>query len=376
MPSLPEASIRIDDAAGSFATGVDRIVVISPVATSADTTPRSFASTQSLLDQHAYSQGASYVATHIQDTGKPVVFVGIPIATAGTAGQLDTSTVTGTCNITVTAAASGYLEEVDGILTVVTGGTVGTAGIVLSLSLDGGTTEKTIKLGTATSYTVPYLGIVLNFQTGGTLVVDDVFRFRTTAPMWDSAGLLAARTALAAQLKLSRSWMVIGEVPTDTLATVITTAVNAYESENDRFVYARTNIKDRSPLARMSKSKVSMVGSPSVTFAEVGATGDTVTRATGSFVTDGFLAGMWVVVTGTASNNGPRGRSDERREDRRVRRPDLRRGGRHRRHHHAFARLVDRGRLRGGRHHRDRRHRVQQHHGSDRGAVGHGHHAR
>ena len=41
----------------------------------------------------------------------------------------------------------------------------------------------------------------------------------------------------------------------------------------------------------------------SMTFAEVGATGDTITRATGSFITDGFVAGDTIRVTGSSSNN-------------------------------------------------------------------------
>src|SRR5690348_18211247 len=43
---------------------------------------------------------------------------------------------------------------------------IGTAGITFDLSLDGGRTTKRIRLGTATSYTVPYLGITINFGAG------------------------------------------------------------------------------------------------------------------------------------------------------------------------------------------------------------------
>lgn len=41
----------------------------------------------------------------------------------------------------------------------------------------------------------------------------------------------------------------------------------------------------------------------SVTFAEVGGTGDTITRVGGSFVTDGFKPGMLLTSSGTSSNN-------------------------------------------------------------------------
>jgi hypothetical protein len=303
MANLPEATVTIDDEAGAFAGPTGYAVVVAPVATSADTTPRVYASTASLLDQHDYAPGVGYTALHIEKTKLPILFVGIPVATAGAVTHTDTSAVTGTCKISVAAGPSGILEEVDGIVEVSNGGTVGTSSIVISLSCDGGRTYKTVRLGTATTYTIPYLGIVLSFASGGTLVTDDVYRFRTSAPMWDNTGLTAARVALAAQQKLARSFVIVGEVPTDTFATYVTTQVNAYETANDRFVYARVNIKDRLPLPKMSKAKWTMSGSPSVTFAEVGGTGDTITRATGSFVTDGAQVGDRITVSGTASNN-------------------------------------------------------------------------
>lgn len=46
-----------------------------------------------------------------------------------------------------------------------------------------------------------------------------------------------------------------------------------------------------------------MQGGPTVTFAEVGATGDTITRSFGSWTDDGFEAGDEITVTGSASNN-------------------------------------------------------------------------
>jgi hypothetical protein len=53
----------------------------------------------------------------------------------------------------------------------------------------------------------------------------------------------------------------------------------------------------------MSQVQVKMSGGSNVTFAEVGATGDTITRATGNFITDGFVPEMRVSVAGSASNN-------------------------------------------------------------------------
>lgn len=301
MADLPEANVTVDDEAGGFAGGTGYAVVLACVAENDDITPRVFASGKGLLDQHGYAAGASYVASHIDETGKPVVFVGLPIATAGFAGSFDSSGVTGTSKITVAGGTDGILEEVDGVVTVVAGGTVGTDQITFTLSLDGGRTEKLVRLGTASSYTVPYVGIVISFGSG-TLVAADEYTFRTHAPKWDNDGLTAARRALAKQRKLSRSWLVIGDLPSSTYAGYVTTQVNAYETANKRFTYARASVNDRR-LAKMSKRRVSMVGQPQLTFAEVGATGDTITRDTGSWVTDGFQVGDCITVAGSLSNN-------------------------------------------------------------------------
>lgn len=301
MAELPNASVRIDDQAGAFSSGVNYAIVLACVALNADSTPRVYASAKSLTDQHGYSQGASYVAKHITKTRKPVIFVGMPIATPGFAGSFDSSGITGTCRMSVSAGANGYLEEVDAKIRTITGGTIGTAGIVLGVSMDDGRSEVSVRLGTATSYTVPHLGIVIAFGAG-TLVAGDVFTFRTHAPMWDSAGLTAARTALAAQTKQARTFMVIGDLPTSAFATNVTTEANAYDTSNKRFIKARVSVKDRR-LAKMSRSKVAMTGSPTLTFAEVGATGDTVTRSAGSWLDDGFAVGYVVTIAGSVSNN-------------------------------------------------------------------------
>lgn len=296
MADLPEASVTIDDEAGAFGGGTGYAVVIGCVELNDDITPRVFASTKSLIAQHGYSSAVDYAAMHFEATKKPIVFVGLPKATAGSIGSNDPTGVAGTSVITVAAGANGVLEEVDAILTVVTGGTIGTNGIVLSLSLDGGRTEKTIRLGTANSYTVPYVGVVINFAAG-TLVAQDVYTFRTNAPMWDSTGLSTARAALAAQQKLSRSWVIVGDLPDSTHAGYVTTQANAYETSHDRYIYARCSVRDR----RLGKK--SMIAAQTLTFAEVGATGDTITRSAGSWLEDGFRAGDTIVVAGTVSNN-------------------------------------------------------------------------
>lgn len=294
MPNLPEASVVIDESAGALAGASGYCVVMAPVALSADTTPRVFSSPKGILSLHGYSAGADYVAHHIQRTRKPVIFIGLPIATAGTIGSLDVSGVTGSSVITVTADTNGVLEEVDASLTVVNGGVIGTDQISFDLSLDGGETTVRVRLGTANTYTIPFVGLVLNFGAGN-LVAEDFASFRSKAPMWNGAGITAARTALAAQQNLARSWMVIGDMGVSSLASAVVSEANNYETSNQRFTYARTQVTDLLPLAKKSKVAVE-----TLTFA---ATGHTITRSAGDFLKDGFAIGQSVSITGTTSNN-------------------------------------------------------------------------
>lgn len=302
MATIPSANVSISATAGALAGGTGYHVVIAPVKTSADATARVFSNGTDILAQHDYAPGVDYAAMFIEGTGKPVIFVGIAIATQGTIGRKDASGVTGTSAITVAAGSSGPLEEVDAIFTVTTGGTIGTTGIKATISLDGGRTTKAISLGTATSYAIPYTDVTLSFAAG-TLVAGDEYTFKTTAPMWDNAGLALAKAALASQQKLSRTWMIVGDVTNATFAGYVATQINAYETSNKRFALARAQVRDRLPLAALSRTTVRMSGTPTVTFAEVGATGDTITRSTGSFISDGFVAGQAVTVALSASNN-------------------------------------------------------------------------
>lgn len=303
MAELPSANVTIDDEAGALAGGVDYITIFAAVAQSPDAKPRVFGSTKSLLAQHGYAPGVDYAALHFEETGKPVIFIGLPIVTQGAVGRIDNSHMgASTSAISVAAGASGALEETDGIVTVLQGGVVGTDQIILGLSLDGGLSSKTVRIGTATSYVIPYVGLTLNLSAGS-LVAGAYYTWASTAPRWDQAGLAAARAALAKQQKQARSWLIVGDLTATIDATNILTEVNGYETANNRFVFARAQLRDRLPLAALSKLTWQMTGTPTLTFVNVGASGDTITRSSGSWIADGFAVGDVVTVTGSVSNN-------------------------------------------------------------------------
>lgn len=300
MATLPSATTRINDQSGGVATGTELIAVWAPVPTLADCTPRLYSSAAAILQNHGYSAGADYAAEHIAQTSKPVLFVPLPIETAGSVGRFNSSGNTGTSVVSCAAAPGGVQEETDGVVKIVSGGTIGTSSIVVAISCDGGRNFKTIKLGTGNSYTIPYVGLVLSFGAGTLVAGDTVLSWHSTAPLSGPTGQALARTNIAKQLLLNRSWLLIGDVSVKGDTDAMVNAVNTYETDCERYTQLKMSMRDRLPLASLSQAPARMTGNPNLTFA---ATGFTVTRSAGSFLTDGFAVGDTVTFSGTTSNN-------------------------------------------------------------------------
>ena len=301
--SLPSASTRLQVQAGSAPSSTDLIAVWGCCVSNADNVPRLYSSTKAMTDAHGYCEAAEYVALHMQDAAKPVLFVPLAISTAGTVGRFNASGNTGSSVVSCAAGGSGALAETDGELTVITGGTIGTDQIVLGLSLDGGETVKPVRLGTASSYTIPNVGLVLSFAAGTLVAGDTALTWHSTAPLPDFTALAAALAVMGAQNRVTRSWLFVGDLTALNQGQGIQTQADAYETTWERYVYAKAQVRDRLPQASLSQVRARTTGVFNTTFLEVGATGDTITRSAGSFVTDGFVAGDTIRVTGSASNN-------------------------------------------------------------------------
>lgn len=302
--SLPSATTRIkDESSGGLATGTDLCAVWSPCADNADGLPRLYSSVQDAYDTHGYCPGLDYGALHVQETGKPFLFLPLAIVTPGTVGRFNTAGNTGTSVCSVAVGGDGALDETDGIVKVANTSTVtvGTDQVVLLISCDGGRNYKTVKLGTATTYTIPYFGLVLSFTVGTLKAGETVLTWHSVAPLSDSTAIAAAKVLLVEQSKLTRRWLYTDEISaTAGNLTAIKSAVDTYETANERYNLVKCCLRDRQPQASMSQILNRMTGSPAITFAEVGATGDTITRASGSFVSDGFTTGDTIVVAGSS----------------------------------------------------------------------------
>lgn len=301
MTDMPRATLTVEEAGGSVATGTGICTVIAPCALHADKIPRTWVSTAALLAYHGFCDGVDYGALHVGETKKPIQFVGVPIDVPGAVSRVNTSGNTGSSVVSVSAGANGVMAEHTGKLTVITGGTVGTSQIVLGLSCDGARTTKRVKLGQNTSYTIPYLGVVLGFTVGTLVAGDTIAEWEGSSPLCDMDDLATVRANLAETDTVSRHWILIGDLQSSTQANAVLAQVNLYQTTHDRYAVCRASAYDRLPLAELSHT-VARMSTATVTFANVSST-DTITRGSGSFVSDGFHSGGWIRITGSTSNN-------------------------------------------------------------------------
>lgn len=97
----------------------------------------------------------------------------------------------------VTASGAAYDDYYVQIL-VVTGGTIGVAGITFRVSLDAGRNfGPVLALGTAATYAIPNTNVTLAFAAG-TMLAAQTESLKTTAPQWAVADVLACLNAFAA----------------------------------------------------------------------------------------------------------------------------------------------------------------------------------
>lgn len=236
VPSLQITTL--DGALGVLPASAGRpyaCVGISSAGTAA--TPATYARKEDVVSAFGTGPLVEDACYHIQRTGKPVLCVK---AASGTDGGYGTPVngITGTSVVTVTASVKPY-DMYDFIFEVITGGTRGTAGITYRTSLDGGESwTPTTALGTDVAIVTPYGNVGLSFAAG-TLVANDRFSVRTTAPLVDGTTLLAALTALG---QSTQNWEIahIGGAVSATLAGVIETWMTglAASSKNRSYVFS------------------------------------------------------------------------------------------------------------------------------------------
>lgn len=161
-------------------------------------------------------------------TGRPVIITRTGTTTVGAYTNLVTSGVLGTSVVTNNAATEP-VDDFEAYLEVVTGGTIGVAGITYKWSLDGGRTMSAITaLGTAVFALLPG-NVRFNFAAG-TLLAGDKVTCRTTAPKWNTAQLSSALTALKNSLEVFQIVQVVGPIAGDADVVAMQAAAVAMEA--------------------------------------------------------------------------------------------------------------------------------------------------
>jgi hypothetical protein len=207
MPAIPSVTITVQDNGSSAALSVPQTTIQLKIGCAigggtsgnvilATTSPQTLQST--LIGGPLVESGGL-----VAQAGNVCLAITAPIVTKGSATAV-TATVPGGSSSTVTTTLDSTYGAWDTYYVrarCITGGTIGTAGIVLQVSLDAGRNYGTpIALGTATSLGLGATlnsavmggnGIQLNFGAG-TMVAGDYWQFSTTQPLWNDAGVQAA----------------------------------------------------------------------------------------------------------------------------------------------------------------------------------------
>jgi hypothetical protein len=209
MPAIPTVTITVVDNGASAALSVPQSNVQLKIGCAIGGTvnqPYATTSPQSLQSQFI---GGPLVEAGglVCQAGNICIAIAVPIVTPGTAYAVQANVPGGS-----TSAVTTTLDSTNGAwdwyyvrMRCLTGGTIGTTGIVVQISLDAGRNwGSPISLGTNVDLylgqgvlntpVVGGTGIQLNFGSG-TMVAGDSWQFGTVGPQWGDAGIQAAFTA-------------------------------------------------------------------------------------------------------------------------------------------------------------------------------------
>ncbi len=256
---------------------------------------------------HGGGEGYEFAAHYGELAKKPVLFASLDTVTPGAVSNVDNTQVKGSSTVSFTGTP--YDDEQLQIKVADDGnggnGTlVGTAGISIRYSRDGGLTwSRALRLGTATSYAIASVGVTVNFGAG-TLKTGDVVSCVCTGPMWDSTALTNAISALLKRSDKPRAILVCGDCPDRTTLQEVLAQASALRTAN-RFPQIFCSLRDYLPPAVFQGSRT-FAATLSAETVSAAAVAETYTRSAGSFLDDGLKVGDTVNWTGfvNPANNG------------------------------------------------------------------------
>ena len=186
---------KADGQTGVTLASADGILAIIAPSEKGTVLPSSATKSSTIFDTYGNGALSEYAAYVLDVTQNQVVLAKTVASTAGSYGTFARAG-TGTSIMTGDVATVTPLDDYDLLVTIVNGGTIGTTGATLTVSLDGGrSTSAIIALGTATNYTVPDSGVKVAFAAG-TLVAGDTYKSKVAGPVMTNAEVVIALEAL------------------------------------------------------------------------------------------------------------------------------------------------------------------------------------
>lgn len=190
MPPVPNATVTKNPfALPALPPSSDGILaIIASAAGGTQNQPAVWANPNLMVSTYTAGPLPEYGAYDQNVSGRPVVGMRSNPSVAATYGSI-TKTGTGTFTVASTSATFPY-EHYDVIINFISGGTLGTAGITYTYSLDGGNSvSKVQSLGTGLIIAIPNSGVSFTLSTTGTSTVvagDGITCFTERALMSDS----------------------------------------------------------------------------------------------------------------------------------------------------------------------------------------------
>jgi len=249
----------LDFQGGSVVTPASSVQVVIGTCCAGSASANSIISTrslQTLTTQMGYGQIPEYAALAVQAGGTVLAIKATQNAAGTASGVVSTSGNTGSSTVTVTLDGTyGAYDDYYVKLKVVAGGTRGTTGITVQVSLDAGRTYgPVLALGTAVTLAIANTGVTIAFGAG-ILVAGDTYTFATAAPTAAVAGISSALTALQTSPYAITGWGSIHVLGTWSAADAAT--IQGYlNTLATGYIFTRTllSARDASPQSKWGGS--------------------------------------------------------------------------------------------------------------------------
>jgi len=195
--TLPTVTLtELDGALGALPEGAKALAIIGTSTLGPIATPATYANKAALIAAFGKGPLVEAAAFHIETKRLPVLVIRATANVAATNSAIVLTGVVGTSVVSTTGGTLGN-DDYEVVVKIITGGTIGVAGIVFQYSLDRGNNfSAQIALGVATSYVISEAGTLGFSFAAGTLIAGDTWNMTTLAPNYDSAALNTALDAL------------------------------------------------------------------------------------------------------------------------------------------------------------------------------------